>query len=114
MDTCANNDGAASGAAASGYGEVWSSNRCHLIKPSASVYAYNRCSPEALNATVDYTFNNTFYTTDGKILVSCSGERWTLEQYQALGYDKESTAEVTPTLNILLDWAREMLHVEEL
>jgi hypothetical protein len=113
MDTCANNDGAASGAAASGYSEVWSSNRCHLTKPSASVYAYDRCSPEALNATVDFTFNNSFYTSDGKIAVRCNGDRWTLDQYQALGYDKASTEQVAPPLPTLLAWAHEMLHVQQ-
>eukprot|EP01052_Picozoa_sp_SAG31_P031073 SAG31_NODE_3254_length_4489_cov_1.441002_4_plen_166_part_00 len=112
MDTCANNDGAAAGAAASGYGEIWASNRCHLTKPSANVYAYDRCSPEALNATVDYTFNNTFYTGDGKIVVSCNDQHWTLEQYQALGYDKESREESPPGLTRLLGWARDMLNLK--
>ena len=111
-EACANSDGAASGAAASGYGEVWASNRCHVTTPSASVYKYGNCNPEELNATVDYTFNNKFFTTDGKIAVKCSGERWTLEQYQALGYDKESTEDVAPTLAALLGWAQEMLQVE--
>ena len=77
------------------------------------MYAYDRCSPEALNATVDFTFNNSFYTSDGKIAVRCNGDRWTLDQYQALGYDKASTEQVAPPLPTLLAWAHEMLHVQQ-
>jgi hypothetical protein len=71
------------------------------------------CSPEDLNSTVDYTFNNSFFTADGKITVPCSGESWTLGEYQTLGYDKESTEETAPPLTTLLLWAREMLELHQ-
>ena len=99
-DFCANNDGAHR--ASSGWGEVYADNRCHLTKPAASVYLYGNCDAEDLNATVDWTFNNTFFTPDGTIRVQCKDATWTLKQYQALGYDLLSTQTTAPSLDTLI------------
>jgi hypothetical protein len=92
-----------------GWGEVYASNRCHLTRPSASAYAYGNCDPEDLNATVDWTFNNSFYTADGKISVHCHSRVWTLPQYQALGYDLRSTQAEAPSIQTLVAWSRELV-----
>ena len=107
QDHCANNDGAKKDE--SGWGEVWASNRCHLTRPGASVYAYGDCDPGDLNSTVNFTFNNTFMTPDAKIVVQCKGTRWSLAEYQQRGYDIQSTETVAPSLETLIGLSRELI-----
>ena len=63
-----------------------------------------------LNSTVDWTFNNTFYTPNGRIAVHCNkATSWTLAQYQQMGYDLKSTEAVSPPLETLIEWSRELI-----
>lgn len=107
FDGCAVNDGAKKDS--SGWGEVYASNRCHLTKANASVYAWGSCNINDLNATVDWTFNNSFFTPNGLISVRCKGASWTLAQYQQHGYDLKSTEAVSPPLETLIEWSRELI-----
>ena len=88
---------------------MYASNRCHLTNPGASVYSYGSCTANDLNATVDWTYNNTFFTPNGQISVRCSGARWTLAQYQQRGYDLKSMEAVSPPLATLIQWSRELI-----
>jgi hypothetical protein len=105
---CAVNDGAEKDS--SGWGEVYASNRCHLTTPTAPAYSWGNCAIDDLNATVDWTFNNTFYTPNGRIAVHCNKKTsWTLAQYQQRGYDLKSTEVVSPPLETLIEWSRELI-----
>eukprot|EP00041_Stephanoeca_diplocostata_P031274 m.971050 g.971050 ORF g.971050 m.971050 type:complete len:945 (+) comp23926_c0_seq7:45-2879(+) len=104
---CANNDGARRDS--SGWGEVYASNRCLLYAPNASLYLFGNCNPNDLNATVDYTFNNTFYSPDGGVHVQCGPQTWTLEQWQARGYDLHSTIAPQPSLPQIIAWAEALV-----
>ena len=68
-----------------------------------------------LNSTVDWTFNNTFYTPNGRIAVHCNkATSWTLAQYQQMGYDLKSTEAVSPPLETLIEWSRELIALPSL
>lgn len=95
----------------SGWGEVYAENRCILAgREGGSLYRFDKCDPDDLNATVDFTFNNSFYAPNGIVSVQCgNGAAWSLEEYQARGYDLGSTAGPPPPLATVLDWARELV-----
>lgn len=107
MPTCATNDGAKKDS--SGWGEVYASNRCLLYTANASLYQFNACDPSDLNSTVDYTFNNSFFSLDRAVHVQCARQTWTLAQWQARGYDAHSTVGLLPSVAQIMAWAEALL-----
>eukprot|EP01043_Picozoa_sp_COSAG02_P033184 COSAG02_NODE_2254_length_9348_cov_2.773273_11_plen_54_part_00 len=48
-------------------------------------------------------------TPDGKVKVICKGATWTLTEYQQRGYDLKSTEVISPPLESLIEWSRELI-----
>ena len=107
VDACANNDGAKR--ASSGWGEVYQFNKCLLYHADTALYKYGNCDSNDLNATVDFTFNNSFFSPNASVFVPCQKLRWSLAEYQAKGYDVGSTVRRLPPLSQIVAWSEEML-----
>ena len=106
---CDNSNGASLIKLPSGWGEVWSSNKCIMI--GSTVYNYNDCDPSHLEGLVPFTANNTFYTTSGNISIPCKDKVFTLEQYQSFGYDIGSTVSKLPTNTEIITWAKQLIGI---
>lgn len=88
--------------------DTYANNTC--IHQTGSVYMwqhYNGCgtSHDNLNQSVEITYNNRFFTADGKIHLRCSGQNWSLPFYQSKGYDLGSTVAKIPSASIVTGWA---------
>ena len=83
---CANSDGSGTGKNPSGWDEVWTNNTCLIGNPD--VYEFGSCNPvQSLKGIVPFTAFNRFYAPNETIYIQCGSERYTLKEYQMLGYD---------------------------
>ena len=95
----------------SGWNEVWIENICTLYQSSVP-YNINTCNTSDL--LVPYLANNTIYIPSGtQVAFTCkvngTSTRLTLEQWQALGLDLGTTIKVTPDVQTIIQWGRDML-----
>ena len=86
---CGTHSGASRGDMASGWREVYANNTRIIGNPN--IYAFIACDPNGDNeGLIPLTYNNTFYAPNKDIHIHCKDRFLTLEQFQALGYDKGS------------------------
>ena len=105
---CQNSDGASLTNLPSGWGEVWSNNTCVIT--SSNVYSNGDCNPFHLTDLVPFTASNHFYTANGKVVIQCGKyTTFTLQQYQALGYDIGSTVGMLPSNKEIVSWGELLL-----
>ena len=91
------------------YDEPWTSNKCILLN-TFNPYSYSYCDvhhPERFPLHAD----NQFYTPNGHLNISCGSEFLNLSQWQALGQDRGSTVAVTPDVNTVIGWGKEVLYL---
>lgn len=94
-----------------GANDVYSRNRC-VVSTSNQLYRYSKCSPDNINATVDLTSYNTYFSGDAKdVYVPCGDEKYSFKDWQEKGYDKGSTLNPLPENKEFEEWARKMLGV---
>ena len=73
--------------------QVWANNTCIIGNPN--IYHYDRCNPSGSNTgLIPLTANNTFYAPSADIYIECGSTKWSLAQFQALGYDLGSQVHV--------------------
>eukprot|EP00051_Salpingoeca_urceolata_P012843 m.160025 g.160025 ORF g.160025 m.160025 type:complete len:806 (+) comp17617_c0_seq1:93-2510(+) len=89
-----------------GANDLFINNKC--TTNTGVMYYYSKCNPSNLNATVDVTYNNQFYTAQ-PLHFTCSKKQFTLKEYQQAGYDHGSTENPLPSLPTLLQWAEQLL-----
>ena len=100
---CATSDGASLTNLPSGWDEVWSYNIC--VMNSSTVYNFGPCDPSHLKGLVPFTANNFFFTAAGNIRIPCGkNTTFTLEQYQSMGYDINSTVSKLPSNDEIIAW----------
>ena len=105
---CATSDGPARGQYASGWGDVWANNTCAILSPN--VYKFAGCNPNGDNeGLIPLTYNNTFYTYNKNLYIQCGNKQLTLQEFQALGYDKGSVIYGIPDNSTVIDWGRALL-----
>ena len=91
--------------------EVWVNNTCILYKSSSP---YNILDCNTASWFVPYLASNKMYIPAGaQVAFYCKTNgtlvRFSLEQWQAMGYDLGTTVETTPDVQTILQWGREML-----
>ena len=107
---CANHDGAARGDRASGFDEVYANNTCIIGNPD--IYEFGTCNPDGDDkGLIPLTYNNTFYAPKREIYIKCKSKTFTLEQFQALGYDKGSVVNDIVDTETVIKWGRELLNI---
>ena len=80
---------------------------CHL---SPNVYKFAGCNPSGDNeGLIPLTYNNTFYTYNKNLYIQCGNKQLTLQEFQALGYDKGSVIYGIPDNSTVVDWGRALL-----
>ncbi|XP_065920298.1 uncharacterized protein [Dysidea avara] len=110
LSYCANSDGASLTDIPSGWGEVWTNNTCVIT--SSDIYHNSGCDPSHLKGLVPFTANNQFYTANGTVSIQCGEKKtFTLQQYQALGYDIGSTVSKLPSNEEIVSWGKQLLGV---
>jgi hypothetical protein len=95
----------------SGWSEVWIENICTLYQRSMP-YSINNCDTSDL--LVPHLANNTIYIPSGKQVgfnckVNGNVTELTFEQWQSYGLDLGTTIKVTPDIQTIIQWGREML-----
>lgn len=94
--------------------DTYANNTC--IHQTGSIYMwqhYKGCGKgQDLNQTAEITYNNRFFSTDGKVHLKCGSETWNLAEYQAKGYDIGSTIEVLPEASEVVGWAAELFDIK--
>lgn len=90
--------------------DVSSNNTC-ILNATTSPYIFGGCDPAApgSDGRVPETSNNTFLTPGGALGISCGGRTLTLEQAQAVGYERASTAGATPDLDAVVSMIHQWL-----
>merc|ERR1712176_593843 len=87
--------------------DLFANNTC--IHQTGSIYMwqhYKGCGGgQDLNRTVEVTYNNRFFTRDGKIHLKCENQTWSLADYQRKGYDQGSTVQKLPGDDDVMRWA---------
>ena len=107
---CGTHSGATKGDLASGWGEVYANNTCIIGNPD--IYRFIACNPDGNNeGLIPLTYNNTFYAPNKEISILCKGHRLTLEQFQALGYDKGSVVNDIVDTETVIEWGKKLLNI---
>ena len=95
----------------SGWNETWINNICTLHQSSLP-YSINNCDTSDL--LVPYLANNTIYIPSGTEVafickVNGTSARLSLAEWQSYGLDLGTTIKVTPDIQTIIQWGREML-----
>ena len=90
----------------SGWGEIYSDNKCVIGSPS--IYNFASCDPEQNNRDViPFTSDNEFYAPKKDIHIQCGNKNLTLQEYQEMGFDVGSVVYDIVDSAIIARWARE-------
>ena len=107
---CGTHSGASRDNLPSGWGEVYANNTCIIGNPD--IYRFIACDPEGDNkGLIPLTYNNTFYAPNKAIYILCKSQKLTLEQFQALGYDKGSVVNDIVDTETIIEWGKELLNI---
>jgi hypothetical protein len=107
---CANSDGASRGSLPSGWGEVWANNTCIIGNPN--IYDFGSCTSTGSNAgLIPLTANNAFFAPNEYIYIECGGTKWSLEEFQAMGYDVGSSVHEPVSYTTIIQWGRNLLWI---
>ena len=60
---------------------------------------------------IPLTHNNTFYTPNKEVNNHCDGKAPTLQQFQAMGYDKGSVANDIVDTETVIGWGKNLLNI---
>ena len=100
------------------FGEVYTGNTC-IVHDGSFVYSFNdtnnhpppnkQCNSDALNKTIAFLANNTFYSPTGEWSVNCQGTPMTLADFQRQGMEIGSTVRETPPVDALIAMAKDLL-----
>ena len=107
---CANHDGATLTDLPSGWDEVWAHNTCIIGNPD--IYSFGTCSTDAKSDSqglVPMTYNNTFYAPNKDIYIRCGSVNLTLQEYQAMGFDKGSVVNDVVDIATVIGWGKQLL-----
>ena len=108
---CANHDGATVTALPSGWNEVWAHNRCIIGNPN--IYEFGTCNQTSARSDseglVPMTYDNTFYAPNKDIYIRCGTINLTLQEYQAMGFDKGSVVNDIVDMATVIDWGKQLL-----
>ena len=104
---CGVSNGASLTVLPSGWDEVWSNNTCVIT--SSVVYQNGECNSTHLQGLVPFTAYNHFYTASGTVIIPCGKDKFTLEDYQKLGYDIGSTVDKLPSNSEIILWGKQLL-----
>jgi len=85
---------------------VHGSTTCTFVITSSS---NSGCDPSHLKGLVLFTADNQFYTDNGTVSIQCGTKTFTLQQYQALGYDVGSTVSKLPSNEEIVSWGKQLL-----
>ena len=107
---CANHDGASTGDRASGFDEVYANNTCIIGNPD--IYEFGTCNPDGDDkGLIPLTYNNTYYAPKKEVYIHCGKKNLTLEQFQAMGYDKGSVVNDIVDIETVVGWGKELLNI---
>ena len=81
----------------------------HRCVTSTGDLFHTHCKPRNLNATMDISTANQYFTASGKVQVQCGQESWDLEEWQAKGYDVGSNVSKLPTADEAVQWGKDLL-----
>jgi hypothetical protein len=95
--------------------DVFANNKC--ITSNAGIMSNKVCDPHPakLNATVDVTSNNSYFTPDGAAVVLCplhggpGAQNFTFVEWQKLKQEAGSTVSKLPDVAATIRWGREVL-----
>ena len=107
---CANHDGASKDDLPSGWGEVWANNTCIIGNPD--IYQFGTCNPDGDDrGLIPLTYNNTFYAPKKDVYIHCGKQNLTLQEFQAMGYDKGSVVNDVADTATVVGWGKELLNI---
>ena len=107
---CGTHSGATRGDLASGWGEIWANNTCIIGNPN--IYVFVACDPDGDNeGLIPLTYNNTFYAPNKDVHVHCKDRFLTLQEFQALGYDKGSVVNDVVDTETIIGWGKKLLNI---
>jgi len=95
------------GLGTSGYGDVFMDNVCVSHTPN-DMYRLGNCDVNNLRQMIPFFANNRYYTTTGNITIDCSGNKWTLDQFQARGFDIGTTVQKLPSDDTIIKWGKDL------
>eukprot|EP01006_Ploeotia_vitrea_P012578 TRINITY_DN33261_c0_g1_i1.p1 TRINITY_DN33261_c0_g1~~TRINITY_DN33261_c0_g1_i1.p1 ORF type:complete len:529 (-),score=47.31 TRINITY_DN33261_c0_g1_i1:125-1711(-) len=94
-----------------GFEDQYFSNKCVIEPPLTGAVLLGWCNTShvpALSGTPLF-YNNSYYTTSGKIGYACGAKELTLKQYQSYGGAKGSTQHSTPDGKTVVGWGTSLL-----
>ena len=107
---CASSGGASTTRLPSGWGEVWVNNSCIIGNPN--IYDFSSCIPGGNNTgLIPLTANNTFYAPNKDVFIKCGNVKYTLQEFQSLGYDIGSVVYEPVDYNTIVEWGRKLLGI---
>ena len=106
---CADHDGATLRILPSGWGEIWAYNKC--VIGNADIYDFHTCDTDRDDSKglVPNTHDNTFYTPNKEVYIPCGQVNLTLQEYQAMGFDKGSVVHDIVDTATIIEWGKELL-----
>ena len=103
---------ASTGDLPSGWGEVWANNSCVIGNPD--IYYYDSCDPsKPLKGIVPMTADNKFYAPNKDIYIKCKNTKFTLSEYQKLGYDLGSTVSDVLDTPTIIQAGKDLLGIKD-
>ena len=93
----------------SGYGDVYSNNIC--ILENSDLYELGNCDVNHLDQMIPYFANNRYYTKTGNISVHCGKYHWTLEQFQARGFEIGTKVSRLVPDDEVIRWGKELFNI---
>ena len=107
---CGTHSGATRDSLPSGWGEVYANNTCIIGNPD--VYRFIACNPDGdVKGLIPLTYNNTFYAPNNYIYILCKSERLTLEEFQAMGYERGSVVRDIVDTETIVGWGKSLLNI---
>ena len=113
----------------SGWDDTWGDNVCVIGNPD--VYRFTSCNLYDNAGIVPMTFNNVFYAPNATIFIGCIFRtlpseftleqyqmyngvptvKFTLQEYQDMGYEIDSVVNELPSNDEIMKWARDKLQI---
>ena len=73
------------------------------------MYRIGSCTEQVLEDVFPQTGDNNYYTPTGKVVIECGGKTWSLEQFQARGFDIGTSENEPVSVAQVISWGKKAL-----
>ena len=75
------------------------------------MYTLGNCDPYHLDQMIPHLANNRYYTKTGNVSVPCGKYHWTLEQFQARGFEIGTKVSRLVPDDEVIRWGKELFDI---